>query len=119
MIYAKTKQEVEPTRKAFVPKRRVKCRAVADSLEEAGDKQFASRASRKANGSRSEPRPPSGGRTRNSKRRIKTQTVPPYAETAAMLFRASLASGEIAMRKVDGWECLGGSPFDQIFDLAA
>jgi hypothetical protein len=37
------------------------------------------------------------------KRRIKTQTVLPSADTAAMLFWALLASGQINMRKVDGW----------------
>ena len=36
------------------------------------------------------------------KRRIKTQTVLPLADTAAMLFGASLASGPISMRNVDG-----------------
>ena len=40
MIYAATKQEVEAKRKAFIRKWRLKCRAVADSLEEAGDKLF-------------------------------------------------------------------------------
>src|SRR5260370_552465 len=40
------------------------------------------------------------------KRRIKTQTVLPSAETAAMLFWALLASGQITMRKVDGWQSL-------------
>jgi putative transposase len=38
MIYAATRQEVEARRKAFIRKWRLKCRAVADSLEEAGDK---------------------------------------------------------------------------------
>ena len=50
------------------------------------------------------------------KRRIKTQTVLPSAETAAMLFWALMASGpaanalrfrEITMRKVNGWQTLG------------
>jgi putative transposase len=49
-------------------------------------------------------------RTRNTverlyeefKRRIKTQTVLPSADTAAMLFWALLASGQINT-KVDGW----------------
>ena len=41
------------------------------------------------------------------KRRIKTQTVLPSAETAAMLFWALLASGQITMRKVNGWQSLG------------
>ena len=40
------------------------------------------------------------------KRRIKTQTVLPSADTAAMLFWALLASGQINMRKVDGWQTL-------------
>jgi hypothetical protein len=54
-----------------------------------------------------------------SKRRIKTQTVLPSAETAAMLFWALLASGQISMRKVDGWQTLATKPLDQPFDLAA
>jgi putative transposase len=53
------------------------------------------------------------------KRRIKTQTVLPCAETAAMLFWALLASGQITMRKVDGWQTLAEKPDDQIIDLAA
>jgi hypothetical protein len=44
------------------------------------------------------------------KRRIKTQTVLPSADTAAMLFWALLASGQINMRKVDGWQGLPQSP---------
>jgi hypothetical protein len=36
MIYAATRGEVETRRKAFIRKWRLKCRAVADSLEEAG-----------------------------------------------------------------------------------
>jgi hypothetical protein len=41
------------------------------------------------------------------------------AETAAMLFWALLASGQITMRKVDGWQSLAEKPSDQIIDLAA
>ena len=40
MIYAATCGEVETRRKAFIRKWRLKSRAVADSLEEAGDKLF-------------------------------------------------------------------------------
>jgi len=43
----------------------------------------------------------------------------PSAETAAMLFWALLASGQITMRKVDGWESLDTGSTDQIIDLAA
>lgn len=54
------------------------------------------------------------------KRRIKTRTVPPSAETAAMLFWALLASSQITMRKVDGWQSLAEPPARQIpIDLAA
>ena len=52
------------------------------------------------------------------KRRIKTQTVLPSAETAAMLFWALLASGQITFRKVDGWQTLDGH-LAQPIDLAA
>ena len=41
MIYAATKQEIATKRKAFLRKWRLKCPAVAVSLEEAGDKLFA------------------------------------------------------------------------------
>jgi putative transposase len=44
------------------------------------------------------------------KRRIQTQTVLPSAETAAMLFWALLASGQISMRKVDGWKTIAEKP---------
>jgi hypothetical protein len=54
---------------------------------------------------------------RGVKRRIKTQGLLPCAETAAMLFWALLASGQITMRRVDGWQTLERSPTD--LDLAA
>ncbi len=62
------------------------------------------------------------------RRRIKTQTVLPSAETAAMLFWAEqfsqhnrlLASGQITMRKVDGWQTLAEPPAAIVpVDLAA
>jgi putative transposase len=119
MIYAATKQEVEAKRMAFVRKWRLKCRAVAGSLEEAGDKLFTF--------TRFPPSQWKSIRTSNAierlheefKRRIKTQTVLPCAETAAMLFWALMASGQIIMRKVAGWQSLAEKPADQIIDLAA
>jgi hypothetical protein len=53
------------------------------------------------------------------KRRIKTQTALPSADTAAMLFWALLASGQKNKRKVDGWQSLTTKPIDQPIDLAA
>lgn len=41
MIYAASPEEIETRRKAFIRKWRLKCRAVADSLEEAGERLLA------------------------------------------------------------------------------
>ena len=119
MIYAATPEEIETRRKAFIRKWRLKHRAVADSLEEAGERLFAF--------TRLPPSQWKSARTTNAierlheefKRRIKTQTVLPSAETAAMLFWALLASGQINMRKVDGWQTLATQPIAQPIDLAA
>ncbi len=46
------------------------------------------------------------------KRRIKTQCALPSAETVAMLFWALMASGQITMRRVDGWQSLDQAPVD-------
>ena len=119
MIYAATAEEIEARRKAFLRKWRLRHRAVADSLEEAGNKLFAF--------TRLPPSQWKSARTTNAierlheefKRRIKTQTVLPSAETAAMLFRALLASGQVRMRKVDGWPSLATPVGDQPVALAA
>ncbi len=47
------------------------------------------------------------------------QTVLPRAETVPMLLWALLASGQIQMRKVDGWETLGPTSRPLPIDLAA
>ena len=119
MIYAATPKEIETRRKAFIRKWRLRHRPVADCLEEAGDRLFTF-----TRLPRSQWR---SARTTNAierlheefKRRIKTQTVLPSADTAAMLFWALLASGQINMRKVDGWRTLATKPIDQPIDLAA
>ena len=119
MIYAGIAKEVEARRKSFIRKWRLKCRAVADSLEEAGDRLFTF--------TRLPDSQWRSARTTNAverlheefKRRIKTQTVLPSAETAAMLFWALLASGQITMRKVDGWQTLTHELADEPIDLAA
>ena len=48
-----------------------------------------------------------------------TQTVLPCAETVPMLLWALLASGQIRMRKVDGWEALSQPIEPMPLDLAA
>jgi putative transposase len=119
MIYAETAAEVETRRKAFLRKWRLKCRAVADSLEEAGERLFAF--------TRLDPSQWKSARTTNAierlneefRRRIKTQTVLPCAETVPMLLWALLASGQITMRKVDGWETLSQPVEPAALDRAA
>ena len=120
MIDAATPKEVEQRRRAFLRKWRLRCPAVAASLEKAGEHLF------------SFLRLPSSqwlsARTTNAierlheefKRRIKTQTVLPSCETAAMLFSALLASGQITMRKVNGWQTLTEASAAPVpLDLAA
>ena len=120
MVYAASAKEVEQRRKAFLRKWRLKCPGVAASLEEAGDRLFAFLRLPQSQWK--------SARTTNAierlheefKRRIKTQTVLPSAETAAMLFWALLASGQITMRKVDGWQTLAQKPAAALpLDLAA
>ena len=118
MIYAADAATVAKKRKAFLNKWYVKCEAVAASLEEAGDLLFTFTRLPVAQWK--------SARTTNAierlheefKRRIKTQTVLPSAETAAMLFWALLASGQIVLRKVDGWQSIA-EPLAAPIDLAA
>jgi putative transposase len=117
MVHAKTADDVLSKRKAFLARWKLRCRAVADSLEEAGERLFTFL--------RYPPEQWRSLRTTNAierlheefKRRIKTQCLLPCAETAAMLFWALLASGQITLRRVDGWPTLERSPTD--LDLAA
>lgn len=119
MIYAASRVDIGKRRKAFLGKWRLKCPAVAVSLEEAGDRLFTF--------TRLDRSQWKSARTTNAierlneefKRRIKTQTVLPNAETAPMLFWALMASGQIVMRKVDGWETLSQPLDKQNLDLAA
>src|SRR5919106_167159 len=117
MVHAKTAAEVVIRRKAFLATWKLRCQPVAASLEEAGERLFTFL--------RYPPEQWRSLRTTNAierlheefKRRIKTQCLLPCAETAALLFWALLASGQITMRRVDGWQSLEPSPTD--LDLAA
>jgi putative transposase len=118
-IYADTAAEIEKKRKAFLRKWRLKCRAVADSLKEAGARLFTF--------TRLDPSQWKSARITNAierlngefRRRIKTQTVLPCADTVPMLLWALLASGQIQMREVDGWETLSQPIEPMPLDLAA
>ena len=115
MIYAESAAEVIRRRRLFLAKWRLKCRAVADSLEETGERLFTPESQCKS------------ARTTNAierlheefKHRIKIQTVLPSAETASMLLWSLLVSGQITMRKVDGWQSLAEPPASMPLDLVA
>jgi putative transposase len=117
MVHAKAAAEVLAKRKVFLAKWALRCPPVAKSLEEAGERLFTF--------VRYPPEQWRSLRTTNAierlheefKRRIKTQCLLPCAETAAMLFWALLASGQITMRRIDGWPTLERSPAE--LDLAA
>ena len=109
----------------------LKCRAVADSLAGEGEPPRWGRVS-PLNGdlvglTRLPPSQWKAARTTNSiewlneefRRRIKTQTVLPAPETVPMLLWALLASGQIQMRKVDGWETLDRPLEPTVLDEAA
>jgi transposase-like protein len=117
MIYAKSAAEVKAKRRWFIGKWTKKCKAVVDSLQEAGDRLFTFLRYPDAQWK--------SIRTTNAierlneefKRRIKTQCVMPCEGTACMLFWALLASGQVVLRKVDGWQTLDQQPIQ--LDLAA
>jgi putative transposase len=119
MIYADTAAEIETRRKAFICKWRLKCRAVANSLEKVRARLFSF--------TRLDPSQWKTARTTNAierlneefRRHIKTQTVLPSAQTVPMLLRALLVSGQIQMRKVNGREALAQPIEPMPLDLAA
>ena len=118
MTRADSAAEIETRRKAFVRKWRLECRAVADSLEEAGERLFTF--------TRLDPSQWKSARTTNAierlnevRRRVKTQTVLPCAQTVPMLLWAMLAAGQIQIRKGDGRETMSQPLEPMQLDLAA
>jgi transposase-like protein len=110
MMHAGSTAEVLAERRLFLAEWKPRCRAVADGLNEAGDRLFTFLRY-----------PPERWRALGTtdaierlheevKRRIRTRCLLPCAGTAAMLFRALLASGQITPRRVDGWQTLERSP---------
>jgi transposase-like protein len=119
MICADSAAGIAKKRKACLRKWCLKCRAVADSLEQAGDWLFTF--------TRLDPSQWKSARTTNAverligefRRRLKTQTVLPCARTVPMLLWALLASDQIKMRKLDGRETLSQPIEPMPLDLAA
>jgi transposase-like protein len=104
MIYAESRELVEKARTAFVRKWRLRCPAVIASLEEAGDELFTFL------------RFPASQwkalRTTNClerineefRRRTKTQALLPSQDAVLLLLFGVLRSGQITLRRLDGWK---------------
>ena len=60
-----------------------------------------------------------GRRPRKSSEQAPDQCVLPSAETACLLFWALLASAQITLRRVDGWDSLHVEPDQEPLELAA
>ncbi len=110
MIYAESASQVLARRQAFLRQWRLRCPGVARSLEEAGERLFTFLRY-----------PPTQWKpicTTHAierlhlefKRSIQTQCMLPCADTAYMMFWALLASGQITLRKVTGWQMLLAPP---------
>lgn len=104
MIYAETRTLVEQARTRFVKKWRLRCPAVVECLEEAGDDLFTFLRFPKAQWK--------ALRTTNAlerinsefRRRTKTQASLPGQEAVLLLLFGLLRSGHVKLRKIDGWE---------------
>lgn len=104
MIYGKSREVVESARRGFLKKWRVRCAVVAASLEEAGEELFTFLSF-----------PPTqwkGLRTTNAlerineefRRRTKTQASLPTEDAVVLLLFGLLRSGQIRLRRFDGWK---------------
>jgi transposase-like protein len=110
MMYGKTREGVESARRSFLKKWRLRCAVVAASLEEAGDELFTFLSF-----------PPSqwkGLRTTNAlerineefRRRTKTQASLPNEDAVVLLLFGLLRSGQIRLRRFDGWQEMPSAP---------
>jgi Transposase and inactivated derivatives len=110
MVYGKTREVVESARRSFLKKWRLRCAVVAASLEEAGEELFTFLNF-----------PPSqwkGIRTTNAlerineefRRRTKTQASLPNEDAVVLLLFGLLRSGQIRLRRFDGWKDMSSAP---------
>ena len=104
MIYAETYTLVDQARTRFTKKWRLRCPAVVECLEEAGDDLFTFLRFPKTQWK--------ALRTTNAleringefRRRTKTQASLPGQEAVLLLLFGLLRSGHVKLRKIDGWE---------------
>lgn len=104
MVYGETREEVEAARAAFLKKWRLRCKAVVESLEEAGEELFTFldfpssqwKALRTTNALERI--------NEEFRRRTKTQASLPGEEAVLLLLFGLLRSGAIRLRRIDGHE---------------
>lgn len=104
MIYAESRALVDQARARFLRKWRLRCPAVADSLEEAGDHLVTFLSFPKSQWK--------ALRTTNAleringefRRRTKTQASLPSQDAVLLLLFGLLRSGQVKLRKIDGWQ---------------
>ena len=104
MIYGESRAIVEQARGRFVKKWRLRCPAVVECLDEAGDDLFTFLRFPKAQWK--------ALRTTNAlerineefRRRTKTQASLPGQDAVLLLLFGLLRSGQIRLRKLDGWQ---------------
>lgn len=104
MIYAETRALVDQTRARFTKKWRLRCPAVVECLDEAGGDLFTFLRFPKAQWK--------ALRTTNAleringefRRRTKTQASLPGQEAVLLLLFGLLRSGQVKLRKIDGWD---------------
>ena len=104
MIYAETRMLVDQARARFTKKWRLRCPAVVECLNEAGDDLFTFLSFPKAQWK--------ALRTTNAleringefRRRTKTQASLPGQDAVLLLLFGLLRSGQVKMRKIDGWQ---------------
>lgn len=104
MVYAESRTLVDQARTRFVRKWRLRCPAVIDGLEEAGDDLFTFLRFPKSQWK--------ALRTTNAlerlneefRRRTKTQASLPGQDAVLLLLFGLLRSGQVQLRKIDGWQ---------------
>jgi putative transposase len=110
MIYAESREAVEQARRGFARKWKLRCQAVYQSFEEAGDQLFTFTAFPLSQWK--------ALRTTNAlerineefRRRTKTQASLPSEEAVLLLMFGLLRSGQIKLRRVVGWYELDSTP---------
>jgi transposase-like protein len=106
MIYAESRTAVEQARTRFTKKWRLRCPAVVECLDEAGDDLFTFLRFPKLQWK--------ALRTTNAleringefRRRTKTQASLPGQEAVLLLLFGLLRSGHVKLRKIDGWQAM-------------